>query len=215
MKFSFRTLLAMPLVAAGVLACSDSPTTARFSPYAARPGFAKIKATDSLMFMTEVSYSDTALVLKRSMPLAENISVSAVIGRRGGSIKIDQAGGKLEIPAGALAEETVITMTAVAGPDVSYEFQPHGLTFAVPVKIQQTIAGTLAEKYPQLLDGMHGSYFDQTTLDSAFVDPARQFAKVKEHQIGYMESSKSQIKFYIGHFSGYLVSCGFSEGKGR
>jgi hypothetical protein len=215
MKFSFRTLLAMSLVAAGLLACAESPTTARFSPRAAAPTLARIKATDSLMFVTEVSYSDTALVLKRMKPLETNLSASAVIGPKGGSIKIDAAGGKIDIPAGALAAETMITMTALAGTNVAYEFQPHGLTFAVPVKVQQTIAGTWAAEYPKLLAGMHGSYFDQTSLETAFVDPGKYFAHVKEHQIGYLEANASQIKFYIGHFSGYLVSCGFSDDKGR
>lgn len=215
MKSSFRTLLAMSLVAAGALACSDAPTTARFSPQAAKPTMARIKATDSLMFVTETAYSDTSLVLKRFTPLGTDISVSAVIGKSGGTIKIDQAGGKIDIPAGALDSNVTITMTARAGANVAYEFQPHGLTFKVPVKVQQTIAGTWAAEYPKLLKGMHGSYYAQAALDSAFIDPDKYFARVSEHQVGYVESNASQIKFYIGHFSGYLVSCGFSEGNGR
>jgi hypothetical protein len=213
MKFSFRTLLAMSLVAAGALACSESPTTTRFSPQAANPTLARIKATDSLMFVTETSFSDTALVLKRFKSLEADVSASAVIGPKGGSIKIDATGGKIDIPPGALAEETLITMTAKAGLNVAYEFQPHGLTFLAPVKIQQTIAGTWAAEYPKLLKGMHGSYYDQVSLDSAWVDKNGYFAHVKEHQIGYLESNASQIKFYIGHFSGYLVSCGYSDGR--
>jgi hypothetical protein len=212
MTFSFRSLLALLLVAGGTFACADTPTTTRLSPNdAPNPGFARIKSTDSMMVVTEVTYSDTALVLKRYTPLAADISVSATIGPKGGSIKIDQAGGKIDIPAGALATETLITMTALAGPNVAYEFQPHGLVFSAPVKLQQTIAGTWAADYPKLLKGMHGSYYGQTTLDSAFVDKGSYFALVKEHQIGYLESNASQIKFYIGHFSGYLVSCGFTD----
>ena len=214
MKFSFRTLLAMSLVAAGVLACSDTPTTARFSPQAANPTFARIKATDSLMMITETSFSDTSLVLKRFKPLDSAITVSAVIGKAGGSIKIDKAGGKIDIPAGALDTNTTITMTALAGANVAYEFQPHGLTFKQPVKVQQTIAGTWAAEYPSLLKGMHGSYYDQAALDSTFIDAGKYFALVKEHQIGYFEANASQIKFYIGHFSGYLVSCGYSSKGG-
>jgi hypothetical protein len=211
MKFSFRTLLAMSLAAAGALACAESPTTARFSPQAAKPTLARIRATDSLMMVTEVTFSDTALVLTRIKPLEADISVSAVIGRGGGSIRIDQAGGKIDIPAGALDADTRITMTALAGANVTYEFQPHGLTFKKPVKVQQFIAGTSAADFPTLLKGMHGSYYDQTALDSAFVDRDKKLARVKEHQLGYLEANASQIKFYIEHFSGYLVSCGRDE----
>ena len=214
MKFSFRTLLAMSLVAAGALACSDAPTTARFTPQATRPTLARIKATDSLMLVTETSFSDTSLVLKRFKPLEASISVTAVIGKAGGSIKIDAAGGKIDIPAGALDTNTTITMTALAGPNVAYEFQPHGLTFKVPVKVQQTIAGTWAAEYPSLIKGMHGSYYDDAVLDSTFIDKDKYFALVNEHQMGYFEANASQIKFYIGHFSGYLVSCGFSSKGG-
>lgn len=208
MKLSFRSLAAVLLVTGGAFACADGPTTTRFSPYAANPTFARIRATDSMMVVTDVTYSDTSRVLKRLVPLAANVSKSAVIGSMGGSIVLQDAGGKIDIPAGALSQDTQITMTALAGPDVAYEFQPHGLVFAAPVKIQQTIAGTYAEKYPALLQGMHGSYYDQPALESAFLDSGKSIAKVNENQIGYLESNASQIKFWIGHFSGYLVSCG-------
>lgn len=215
MKFSFRFLSALALAAGGALACTETPTTARFSPQRANVSFARVKATDSLMRVTEVTFSDTALVLKRLVPLATNLSQTAIIGPAGGSIKLDGAGAKIDIPAGALAAPTSITMTALAGYSVAYEFQPHGLTFAVPVKVQQTIAGTWAATYPRLLAGMHGSYYDQASLESAFIDRVGFLAHVKEHQIGYLESNASQIKFYIGHFSGYLVSCGREGDGGR
>ena len=210
MKFSFRSLLALLLVGGSTFACADSPTTARMSPQPSHPEFVRIRATDSLMRVTDVSYSDTSLVLKRISPLATDVSASAVIGPAGGEIKINAAGGKIEIPAGALEAPTLITMTAVAGPNVAYEFQPHGLVFAAPVKLQQDLKGTWASVLPSLLTDMHGSYYEQA-LDSAFFDPLKRFARVNENQIGYFESNKSQLKFYIGHFSGYMVSCGFAD----
>ena len=215
MKFPIRSLPVLLLAAGGLLACTDAPTTSRFSPHAADVSFARIKATDSLMLTTDVTYSDTSLVLKRTTPLASDISVSATIGQNGGSLTIQAAGAKIDIPPGALSQPTVITMTARAGSDVAYEFQPHGLTFAQPVKIQQTIKGTWAEAYPMLLKGMHGSYYGQVSLDSAWIDPGKYLAKVDENQLGYFESNGSQIKFYINHFSGYAVSCGFSDGRGN
>jgi hypothetical protein len=60
-----------------------------------------------------------------------------------------------------------------------------------------------------VLKGVHGSYYARS-LDSAWVDPGHIFAKVDESEIGYPDASvnASQIKFYIGHFSGYMLSCG-------
>lgn len=214
MRHDRRFLFVLGAVAAGLVACVDTATSpaTKFSPSMRGPEFARIKATDSLMRVTEVVFSDTALVLKRLTPLAADISVTAVIGPEGGSIKINEAGGKIDIPAGALIEPTTITMTALAGANVAYQFQPHGLTFAQPVKIQQDLRTTWASVYPKLVDMAHGGYYEQP-LDSTWVDPGKLFTVVKEHELGYPESNGTQLKFYVGHFSGYIVICGRGEDR--
>jgi hypothetical protein len=208
MKPIFRSLVIAAVAAGAAAGCSDSGSApSPLSPHGMAPVFAKIKATDSTLALTNTSYSDTALVLKRLVALPADISQSAIIGPAGGEIKITETGGKIEIPAGALSAPTLITMKAAAGLNVAYDFAPHGLVFAKPVKIQQSLAGTWAEAYPQLVNGMHGAY-TPVGLDSAWVDPGHYFAKITENEIGYAESNGSQMKFYIGHFSGYLFSCG-------
>ena len=37
------------------------------------------------------------------------------------------------------------------------------------------------------------------------------FALLKEHELGYLETNATQLKFYINHFSGYLVTCGRAD----
>jgi hypothetical protein len=208
MKLHLRSMLAVLVVASAAGACADSvPHGSLLSPTSLTPTFARIKASDSTLVLTTTAYSDTALVLKRFTPLAADVSVSMVIGPDGGEIKLDEAGGKIDFPAGALTEPTLVTMTAFAGYDVAYDFQPHGITFAKPVKIQQAIAGTWAADYPKLLKGMHGSYYG-TTLNEAWVDPGHYFAHIAENEIGYVDTNASQIKIFIGHFSGYMFSCG-------
>jgi len=216
MRLRHRSLAAVGVAAVALVACVDTATnpSTKLSPSARAPEFVRIRATDSLMNVTDITFSDTALVLKRLTPLDSNISVSAVIGPNGGAIKINAAGGKIDIPAGALSEPTTITMTALAGPNVAYEFQPHGITFAQPVKIQQDLRYTWASVYPQLLGTAHGGYYDRS-LDSSFVDPGKLFVTLKEHELGYIESNATQIKFYINHFSGYLVTCGRGDSDGR
>jgi hypothetical protein len=209
MRLHHRSLVAVGVAAVALVACVDTTTSpaTKLSPSTRAPEFVRIRATDSLMNVTDIVFSDTALVLKRLTPLDSTISVTAVIGPNGGAIKINAAGGKIDIPAGALSEPTTITMTALAGPNVAYEFQPHGLTFAQPVKIQQDLRYTWASVYPQLLGMAHGGYYDRS-LDSSFVDPGKLFVTLKEHELGYLESNATQLKFYINHFSGYLVTCG-------
>lgn len=206
MRTPIRLLAALCVAAAGTYACADStrPPT-QLAPI--QPSHARIKATDSLMRITEVTFSDTALVLKRLVPLSGDLSVTAVIGAQGGSIKIDAAGGKIEIPAGALAAATTITMTAKAGADVAYEFHPHGLVFSAPVKVQQDLRYTAASTDATLLRMAHGGYYDGAR-DASYLDAAKSLVLLKEHQLGYVESNATQLKFYIGHFSGYVVTCG-------
>jgi hypothetical protein len=200
------------VVLAGAGACStaDTPLTPRMAPDATAPHARKIPATDSLMMLTSHTFSDTANVLAWTTPLAADVTVSATIGSAGGSLKIDAVGGKIDIPSGALSQATTITMTARAGSAVAYEFGPHGTTFAKPVKIQQDLRLTVAHTDPTLLQGSYGGYFD-TALSAAFLDSTQTRVRVKETQIGYLESNGTQLKFYIDHFSGYLVSTGRSR----
>lgn len=204
-----RLSLIVLLAGATILACStsDMPVTPKLAPTAATPTFARIRATDSLLVITDVTYGDTALILKRSAPLASDITVSATIDRAGGSLAIAEAGVRVDIPPGALSVPTVVTMTARKGLDVAYEFGPHGTTFNAPVSILQDLKGTLAGTNPALQKGMHGGYVE-TSLDSAFVDPLHLTARVKETQLGYRDPGTNRLRIFIGHFSGYLVAVG-------
>jgi hypothetical protein len=153
---------------------------------------------------------DTVLVLKRNAPIPSDLSASADIGPAGGEIKVDAAGGKLTIPAGALSQTVHITMTAKAGWDVAYEFEPHGLVFAVPAKVQQDLRVTWSSRFPQFYENkLIGGYYEGP-LSDAFIDPWHFLIKVKETQPGSVEARGMQFKFSINHFSGYLLSSGRS-----
>lgn len=214
MQFLAHRSIATLLIAAGtiVAACSEVTPPSRTMRVAAPTGaapamFTRIKASDSTLALTNTTYLDTSLVLKRLVPLTADSSASMVIGPDGGVIKIGVAGVEIDFPKGALATPTLITMTAFAGPNVAYDFQPHGITFAQPVVIHQTLHGTTAEHDPALSKGIHGSYYG-VSLDSAWIDPAHNYARASENELGYAEVRGSKIKFFIGHFSGYMVSCG-------
>lgn len=150
---------------------------------------------------------DTVFVLKRLSALLADASTSATIGPDGGVLRIPDAGVEVTFPAGAVAAPTTITMTAKAGWDVAYEFAPHGLTFAVPITVTQSTDGTLAEKHPRLGRTLQGTYYG-TSLDSAFVDPWKLFARSQEARKGTYNGSTRELQFTVEHFSGYLVSSG-------
>ena len=137
----------------------------------------------------------------RAQPLAKDISVSAVIGKKGGTISIPEAGLTLVVPAGAVMQNTNFKATAVAGKLVAYEFEPHGTTFAVPLKFTQDLRKTsLLSALTAPL--MNGAYFsDRNQLNN---NAAR--ALVSELRPAVTNLLKSQASFPINHFSGYLIS---------
>lgn len=174
------------------------------------PTFDRVRATDSLMDLTEIAYSDTATGLRRLTPLAADVSASALIGPSGGSILIPSQGVRVDFPAYAVATPTTITMTAVHGALVAYDFQPHGINFRVPVRIEQDVAYTAAAAQPALLNELHGAYYD-SALDVNIVDAGQGKVKIRENQMSYIEATRKKIRIFVGHFSGYLLSSGMSH----
>jgi hypothetical protein len=203
-----RSLFILTLVAGGALACgsSDTPVAMMKLTGPPTPSFGRIKATDSTLAVTDVEYSDTASVLGRLVPLDSDVSVTATIGPKGGELRVDSLGIRVVFPGGALRTATAITMTAIRGKTVAYDFQPHGTTFWMPVMIEQDVRKTVASvgSLPRI---MYGAYFN-TSLDSSYVDDARTLVKIRETQLGYTDVVARKIKIFIGHFSGYMVSVG-------
>jgi hypothetical protein len=214
MHSQVRSPLFIVLAAGAAWSCATPERALKpiSSEGAPTPTFSRINATDSLLMWTNILFSDTAIVLQRTTALAADAIGSATIGPKGGEIALAEAGLKVVIPSGALTKSTLITMTALKGTHVAYDFQPHGLIFLQPVKVQQDIRGTGATGIAALLNGMHGVYFEK--LDLSSVNANQELPDGKETQLGYFESKdRTSIKFFIGHFSGYLVSCGGKEAK--
>ena len=186
---------------------SDSvltPTTSRGSASITSPAQAVAGSADE---------TDTVLALTRNRPLDHDVSATATIGPDGGSITIDAAGATIVFPAGALDSPRQIKMTAKAGAAVAYEFCPHGITFAVPVVVQQDLTFTRASV--SNFRTLQAGYYRQS-LDAIFVDPANAIVKVSELRgIDLDRASSPRFgTFYISHFSGYIMSTGFAGGGG-
>jgi|SRR5687768_8426480 len=137
----------------------------------------------------------------RAVPLAKDISVSAVIGPKGGTISIPEAGLTLVVPANAVQANTAFKATAIAGTLVAYEFEPHGTTFAVPLRFTQDLRKTslVGVLTAPLMDG---AYF----TDRSKLNDASGLAFVSELRPVVVNLLKSQASFPIDHFSGYLIS---------
>ncbi|MGQ0646079.1 MAG: hypothetical protein ACT4P7_00820 [Gemmatimonadaceae bacterium] len=138
-------------------------------------------------------------VLERKQEVKSAIVVKKTIGRAGGIIEIPQTGMRFVIPPGALDKDVAISVTAIKGKQVAYEFAPHGLTFKVPTVFQQNLSYTNALLGLDL--GLQGGYFK----DVSQLDPRKGTALVDE--IIRALSIGGWVSFPVDHFSGYLVSC--------
>jgi hypothetical protein len=133
------------------------------------------------------------------------VSVSAKIGRDGGTLVLKDEGLRVEIPRGALpldrGERSIeITVTALPGASVAYEFEPHGLVFRKPIRIVQDLRGTDLEADDVLAGLARGAYFEGGVTDG--------FADLLEIRPTEVDLKHKKLHFSVEHFSGYLVAVG-------
>ena len=139
----------------------------------------------------------------RTRPLAQPITARKTIGREGGTLSIPDAGITVIVPYGALDRDTEITMTARAGYLLAYDFEPHGVTFRVPLVFRQSLNNTNAGLLSPLSLKL-GYYEDPSLL-------GKTTALVSEVIGGVTSILTRTFTAPIKHFSGYIVICGRSS----
>ena len=140
-------------------------------------------------------------VLQRTTPLDRAYTASALIDRGGGTISIPQAGFSISFPTNAVrGQPTLVTVTAVAGGNVAYLFEPHGLVFQSAPTITQDLRGTQVFQNPALRATLEGGYFPEAA------DLAGATARIRETRPTLVDVSGWKMKFNVQHFSGYLAS---------
>lgn len=192
MRRGFVTIGSVLILAlAGAAACGDD---------AAPTGVAPSPSQELKVFDAPV----TVNVLQRNTPLARDLTASAVIDRRGGTIEIRQAGLRFDVPSGALKSPVRITVTALAGSNVAYRFEPHGLVFRKDPEVRLDLRDTEAGENRDLLRTLAGAYYpDESHLGDAV-------AEILELRPTAITLHGSEMRFRIEHFSGYLASSGRS-----
>lgn len=196
------------VVSLGAIAgCADAPSTAPQAVETPREllGLPGTGAIDSAIATVTSPIVSTAL--KRTTPLATDLTAAAVIDEAGGVIAIPAAGVRLEIPRGALRGSTEITVRALAGSLVAYEFGPHGKQFRRSLRITQNLSGT---NWLQVnLLGLEAVYFK----DKSQVDQLAGTVTVDEVLPAALDLLRGRVGFEVQHFSGYAVSTGRSKGQ--
>lgn len=198
--------LSLALLLAGAVAlpvsCADS-TAPRAHPAAGASALLGVPIGSGVG--VDRTVDTTVTVLQRITPLSADITRSGVIGTEGGTISIPEAGFTLTVPREALAAPTTITVTAVQGSAVAYEFEPKGLNPTKKFVFSQELGSTLGAG---LLNALYkGGYFESRTE----INQSTGTADV--HEIISAASDALTIRFPISHFSGYLVAVGHEEEK--
>lgn len=150
-----------------------------------------------------LSSATTVTPLARTTPLAAPITVTKTIGLLGGTIAIPQAGVTVVVPSLALTSPTTISVTALAGSNVAYEFAPHGITFNVPLVMTQSLVGTQAASGGSVNPlSLFVGYFPNSSNTTSVTE----LLGVNLNLLGQVATTT------LWHFSGYIYASGCDDG---
>jgi hypothetical protein len=193
---SLAALIAAVAVSVTLAACGATDSTAPTTP-AAAPKVAPDVASANLL-TTLLGSPKTITPAHRLTPLASSITVSKNIGILGGTIAIPQAGFSVVIPPLAIPVTKKISVTAMAGDKLAYEFEPHGLKFTLPLVMTQSLTKTDASGGLLGLLNLRVGYFP----DNSNVTSVTELLGV---QLDLLNQTAITT---LWHFSGYIVAVG-------
>ena len=204
--------VAVAVVTAIIAACSDAaaPSAPAVADRNLSPEVEQAVArANAWSLQLPESYVTQGLL--REKPLEYAASASKIIrSRSGGTIDLPGTDFQLRIPHGAFHGESMrITVTALPGATVAYEFEPHGTQFLAPLTFVQKLGHTNlhhAKMPPGWEHKLFGAYF----ADPAMIDSETGIAVVSELLPADVQATLSgeQLTFPIWHFSGYMASTG-------
>jgi hypothetical protein len=134
---------------------------------------------------------------ERASPLSAPVTWTFTVGPDGGVSRNDESGLTIVIPAGAVAHEQTITVTALPGASLAYRFEPH-MTFAADVQLVQDLAQVRG-----LALQFGGAHFEGDV-------PQFRNGKVTVNEISGAVTSllNRTVTISVGHFSGWIVTTG-------
>ena len=152
-----------------------------------------------------VENSAGALVhpVRRQLAMAQEVSWSFDVDARGTTVRNPATGLTITVPAGAVAGPTHITVFALRGAPLAYRFEPHGLQFAQPIQLTQSLHGLLLGRASQPIPRLFAGYFAD---DSLVTDAATGGARVIEILPVKVDVRAHNAVLSVRHFSGYTVA---------
>lgn len=138
------------------------------------------------------------------------LTASAKIGPKGGTVDLAKCDVSITFPAGALATTTLITITSTSGSYVSYDIQPHGLIFPVPVTVTQKLRYTAAVTNPLVAATLLGVYvggIPLISLDGSFLATELLVSRTY-YKLDGLKLVPEKQTWLLNHLSRYMLASG-------
>lgn len=214
----FVRSLTLVLATFVALSCSEvtSPTAPVAAPTQAQDGLLSglIGLVTNLLgdvikvigFVTDPNGIDVRGVKWAPSHVNQTRIASGTIGYNGGVLAIPGSDFSIIFPKGALTSNTAITITSDASRYVSYDMKPHGLRFAKPVIVTQSLRNT--EVYgTDLALNSFCAYFPNDLLN---LDGILKALEIETTTIfSNPRSGQPEVQTWIlNHFSRYMLASG-------
>lgn len=192
---SLAALVAAVAVSVTLAACGATDSTAPNSAAATKTA---ADAANANLLTTLLGSPTNVNPVHRNTPLAKSITVSKSIGILGGTIAIPEAGVAVIVPPLAIPATKTISITAMAGDKIAYEFEPHGLKFALPLVMTQSLAKSDANLGLLGLLNVKVGYFPDSKNPTSVTE-----------LLGVQVDVLNQTAITtLWHFSGYIIAGG-------
>jgi hypothetical protein len=224
-SFRFVRHFAIVLTATLALGCAESPTgpSAPPAPVAVSP-IAPPSESDPFLLgliggvLKLLTETVQAVLDPNGIPVApvkwaethsnEVHRVTGTIGYWGGSLAIPESDFTIYFPIGALSKATTITVVSDASGFVSYDMQPHGLTFAKPVVVTQRLRNTEASSLPSDAK-LFGAYFEDEALLTGIVKGLLDAVEIVTSITFSRPNGEAEYQIWqLKHFSRYMLASG-------
>jgi hypothetical protein len=141
--------------------------------------------------------------VKWQSTLASDQSWSFDVGPEGTTVRYPSVGLTITVPEGAVSSSTRVTVTALQGDALAYRFEPHGLQFAVPLQLTQSLRSIQVDRKSLGTPSLFAGYFAGNSLA---VDAVSGDANVSEILPVQIDVEGHSVVLQIHHFSGYTVA---------
>lgn len=193
-----RSHLAIITAAAIVVACGSEQALLVSPPVPGAPPLGVVESPAGALIHP----------VRRQLPLARDESWSFDVDASGTSVHHPSTGLTITVPAGAVTGPTHITVFAQRGAPLAYRFEPHGLQFAQPIQLTQSLRGLLLGNASQPIPRLFAGYFAD---DGLAVDSASGNARVLEILPVQIDVRRHNAILFVRHFSGYTVASAVSD----